>query len=194
MSTCEVGDEKLPEATEQTASRVSELPASLPLIVAQPLARCADQSGFRPPSCWLSCFLAVTFEVITQRATGRDLDAVWLDPSALSVQVNYKSILPRPPEFPVKRKLRPSVFSTMIGILSRDSLRSARSGEIIDHLIVLGEAHLRRIVVEFAAYYNGARIHHSLGKDAPFHRAIERVGSITSRPLLGGLHHQYCRI
>jgi transposase InsO family protein len=66
--------------------------------------------------------------------------------------------------------------------------------ECVDHLIVLGEAHLRRVVVEFAAYYNGARIHHSLGKDAPFHRAIERVGSITSRPILGGLHHQYCRV
>jgi transposase InsO family protein len=66
--------------------------------------------------------------------------------------------------------------------------------ECVDHLIVLGEAHLRRVVVEFAAYYNGSRIHHSLGKDAPFHRAIERVGSITSRPILGGLHHQYCRV
>ena len=66
--------------------------------------------------------------------------------------------------------------------------------ECVDHLIVLGEAHLRRVVVEFAAYYNGARIHHSLGKDAPFHRAIERIGSITSRPTLGGLHHQYCRV
>ena len=66
--------------------------------------------------------------------------------------------------------------------------------ECVDHLIVLGEAHLRRVVVEFAAYYNDLRIYHSLGKDAPFHRAIERVGSITSRPILGGLHHQYCRV
>jgi hypothetical protein len=32
-----------------------------------------------------------------------------------------------------------------------------------------------------------------LNKDAPFHRAIERLGAITSRPVLGGLHHQYCR-
>jgi hypothetical protein len=34
----------------------------------------------------------------------------------------------------------------------------------------------------------------TLLKDAPFHRAIERLGVITSRPILGGLHHQYCRI
>jgi hypothetical protein len=50
------------------------------------------------------------------------------------------------------------------------------------------QAHLRRVLVEFAAYYNGFRIHHSLSKDAPFHRTIEHVGSITSRPILGGLH------
>ena len=34
----------------------------------------------------------------------------------------------------------------------------------------------------------------TLDKDAPFHRAIERVGAITSQPVLGGVHHQYCRI
>jgi len=45
-----------------------------------------------------------------------------------------------------------------------------------------------------AAYYNESRIHRSLDKDAPFHRAIERFGVITSQPVLGGLHHQYCRI
>ncbi len=65
--------------------------------------------------------------------------------------------------------------------------------ECVDHLIVLGEAHLRWALIEFAAYYNRSRVHDSLGKDAPFHRAIERVGSIASRPVLGGLHHQHCR-
>jgi transposase InsO family protein len=61
-------------------------------------------------------------------------------------------------------------------------------------MIVFGETHLRRTLRKFIAYYNESRIHHSLGKDAPFHRAIERIGVITSRPVLGGLHHQYCRI
>ena len=49
--------------------------------------------------------------------------------------------------------------------------------ECVDHLIVLGEAHLRRVLIKFAAYYNECRIHRSLNKDAPFHRAIERVGA-----------------
>ena len=65
--------------------------------------------------------------------------------------------------------------------------------ECVDHLIVLGEAHLRRVLIKFATYYNECRIHRSLNKDAPFHRAIERLGTITSRPVLGGLHYQYCR-
>ncbi|SRR6266545_1421157 len=66
--------------------------------------------------------------------------------------------------------------------------------ECLDHIIVFGEAQLRRILGEYAAYYNESRTHRSLNKDAPFHRAIERLGAITSQPVLGGLHHQYCRI
>ena len=66
--------------------------------------------------------------------------------------------------------------------------------ECLDHMIVFGEAHLRCIFGKYAAYYNETRIHRSLDKDSPFHRAIEHLGAITSRPLLGGLHHQYCRI
>src|SRR5450631_4897239 len=66
--------------------------------------------------------------------------------------------------------------------------------ECLDRMIVVGEAHLRRILGAYAAYYNESRTHRSLNKDAPFHRAIERLGAITSHPILGGLHHQYCRI
>jgi hypothetical protein len=53
-------------------------------------------------------------------------------------------------------------------------------------MIVFGEAHLRRILGRYAAYYNESRIHRSLDKDAPFHRAIEHFGVITSQPVLGG--------
>ena len=66
--------------------------------------------------------------------------------------------------------------------------------ECLDHLIVFGQAHLRRILGKYSAYSNESRIHRSLDKDAPFHRAIEHLGVITSQPVLGGLHHQYCRI
>ncbi len=66
--------------------------------------------------------------------------------------------------------------------------------ECLDHTIVFGEAHLRRILGAYGAYYNELRTHRSLNKDAPFHRAIQRLGPITSQPVFGGLHHQYCRI
>jgi transposase InsO family protein len=66
--------------------------------------------------------------------------------------------------------------------------------ECLDHIIVLGEAHLRRILKAYAGYYNGTRTHLSLGKDTPFPRSIERNGRIASVPILGGLHHRYCRI
>src|SRR4051794_12460919 len=66
--------------------------------------------------------------------------------------------------------------------------------ECVDHLIVLGEAHLRRTLTKFADYYNASRSHRSLNQDTPLHRAIKHLGAITSRSVLGGLHHHYCRI
>ena len=66
--------------------------------------------------------------------------------------------------------------------------------ECLDHMIVFGEAHLRRILGVFAAYYNESRTHRALNKDTPFHRAIQHLGAITSQPILSGLHHKYCRI
>jgi transposase InsO family protein len=66
--------------------------------------------------------------------------------------------------------------------------------ECVDHIIVFSEAQLRRILTKYAAYYNELRTNRSLNKDAPFRRAIQRLGAITSQPVLGGLHHQYCRI
>jgi transposase InsO family protein len=66
--------------------------------------------------------------------------------------------------------------------------------ECLDHVIVLGEAHLRRILKNYAAYYNGARTHRSLQKDAPVSRPVQRSGAIISHAILGGLHHQYARI
>jgi hypothetical protein len=50
------------------------------------------------------------------------------------------------------------------------------------------------VMVAYANYYNGVRTHRSLAKDAPLYRIVERFGTIASRPILSGLHHQYCRI
>jgi transposase InsO family protein len=66
--------------------------------------------------------------------------------------------------------------------------------ECVDHIVVLGEAHLRRILKTYAGYYNKIRTHRSLDKDAPAFRPVQRVGNIASHAILGGLHHHYVRI
>tara|TARA_R110000868_G_scaffold177713_5_gene416756 strand:- start:1740 stop:2759 length:1020 start_codon:yes stop_codon:yes gene_type:complete len=66
--------------------------------------------------------------------------------------------------------------------------------ECLDHIIILGESHLRRVLQAYAQYYNTARTHLSLEKDAPLIRAVNRVGEVTARPHLGGLHHEYVRM
>ena len=66
--------------------------------------------------------------------------------------------------------------------------------ECVDHFVVLGEAHLRRILRAYAGYCNDIRTHQSLDKDAPVSRPVQRTGIISSRPILGGLHHHYVRV
>jgi transposase InsO family protein len=66
--------------------------------------------------------------------------------------------------------------------------------ECLDHVVVFGEAHLRRILAAYTGYYNELRTHLSLDKDSPSHRSIQRFGQITERSVLGGLHHEYCRM
>jgi len=65
--------------------------------------------------------------------------------------------------------------------------------ECLDHMVVLGEAHLRRILKAYASYYNAVRTRLSLNNDALIHRPIYQFGRVISVPVLGGLHHQYCR-
>jgi transposase InsO family protein len=65
--------------------------------------------------------------------------------------------------------------------------------ECVDHVIVLGEAHLRRVLKSYAGYYNNFRTHRSLNKDTPVSRPTQRIGSIKSHAILGGLHHHYAR-
>src|ERR1700716_2320626 len=75
-----------------------------------------------------------------------------------------------------------------------DRLIGSIRRECLDHVIVLGEERLRRILKSYAAYYNETRTHLSLDKDSPLSRTVERAGRILCRPVLGGLHHKYVRI
>jgi transposase InsO family protein len=66
--------------------------------------------------------------------------------------------------------------------------------ECIDHVIILGEAHLRRIMSRYASYYNQSRTHLALEKDAPISRPVQSFGRIITEPMVAGLHHRYARI
>ena len=61
--------------------------------------------------------------------------------------------------------------------------------ECLDLVLIFGEAHLRRILSSYAAYYNEVRPHLALGKDAPLRRPVQRSGVIVAIPILSGLHH-----
>jgi len=66
--------------------------------------------------------------------------------------------------------------------------------ECLDLVVVFGERHLRHVLLSYMNYYNEARTHLSLDKDAPVTRAVATTGRMLGHPILGGLHHQYVRI
>jgi hypothetical protein len=53
--------------------------------------------------------------------------------------------------------------------------------------------HLRHLLKSYQEYYNEARTHLSLQKDAPVSRAVQAVGQTFAVRILGGLHHRYIR-
>jgi putative transposase len=67
--------------------------------------------------------------------------------------------------------------------------------ECLDHVVVLNETHLRRLLREYLAYYHRVRTHLALEKDSPEPRLVERPdqGGIVETPMVGGLHHRYTR-
>jgi putative transposase len=67
--------------------------------------------------------------------------------------------------------------------------------ECLDHLIIIGEDHLRRILREYIDYYHNSRPHQSLGRNSPIPREIEPPprSKVVSIPQVGGLHHIYRR-
>jgi len=67
--------------------------------------------------------------------------------------------------------------------------------ECLDHVIVLNERHLKRLLRSYFIYYHGARTHLALAKQCPEPRPVERPdrGNIVAFPHVGGLHHEYRR-
>ena len=65
----------------------------------------------------------------------------------------------------------------------------------MDHVIVLDEVHLRRVLAKYFAYYNETRCHLSLAGDAPEPRGVQgpELGEVVEFPAVGGLHDRYGR-
>ena len=68
--------------------------------------------------------------------------------------------------------------------------------ECLDHLVVLNEAHLKRILSHFLDYYHTSRCHMALDDNAPIPRALQPpvLGPVVAVPMVGGLHHHYRRV
>jgi hypothetical protein len=91
------------------------------------------------------------------------------------------------------------VLTARLTACGRTPSRSGSSGSIrrecLNHVLVLGERHLRRILARYFAYFHRARTHLSLDTDAPDVRSVElsEAGRIVEIPEVGGLHHRYVR-
>jgi len=82
---------------------------------------------------------------------------------------------------------RNTYVERMIGTLRR---------ELLDHVMVLNQRHLERLLREYLTqYYHAARPHQGLGGETPVPHPGAPAGQrdLISVPVLGGLHHRYCR-
>jgi hypothetical protein len=73
----------------------------------------------------------------------------------------------------------------VIGSIRRDCL---------NHVIVLNERHLKRILKTYFSYYHCWRTHLSLDMDCPEPRTVQAKGKVREFPEVGGLHHHYERL
>src|SRR5215471_2405140 len=133
----------------------------------------------RPSAHWIARQLTEAYGwQQTPRYIVRDRDCVYGDvviQRLRAMGIRDRPISPRSP-------WQNGYSERLIGSIRRDCL---------DHVVVLGERHLRHLLNAYQKYYNEARTHLSLHKDAPVPRAVQTVGLPLAMPVLGGLHHQY---
>ena len=101
----------------------------------------------------------------------------------------YGSVTRRLRSMGIRDKPTAPAFSWQNGFAER--LIGSIRRECLDHVVIWGETHLRRILKSYA---DEIRTHRSLDKDAPVSRRVQRTGIIVSHPILGGLHHHYVRV
>ena len=153
--------------------------------------RVADSATRSPPILWLGVTAHPTAEWISRQLTEaygwnvepryiiRDRDAVYGD--VFIRRLRAMGIRDRPTA--ARSPWQNGYCERAIGSIRR---------ECLDHVVVFGERHLRHLLRSYATYYNAARTHLSVNKDAPSPRTVHAVGRILPKPFLGGLHHLMC--
>ena len=87
---------------------------------------------------------------------------------------------------PIRAPQANGIAERLIGTLRRDCT---------NHIIPLSERHLRRVLLEYVAYYNATRPHQTLGQETPEGpREVRLAGMVRGEEVLGGLHHRYERV
>ena len=87
---------------------------------------------------------------------------------------------------PIRVPQANGIAERLIGTLRRDCT---------NHIIPLSERHLRRVLLEYVAYYNATRPHQTLGQETPQGpREVRLAGMVRGEEVLGGIHHRYERV
>jgi hypothetical protein len=145
------------------------------------VVRCSVTTS--PTAAWVAQQLRETFPFeLAPRFLIFDRDAIF----SAGLTATIRSMLMEPTRTSYRSPWQNGVAERFVGTVRR---------ELLDHVIVLNERHLRQPIESYVAYYNLDRTHLGVGKDSPCGRPVEqRPGATTnvvSLPRVGGLHHRY---
>ena len=145
------------------------------------VVRCAVTTS--PTAAWVAQQVRETFPFESApRFMIYDRDAIFSP--ALTAMI--RSMLMEPTRTSYRSAWQNGVAERFVGTVRQ---------ELLDHVIVLNERHLRRLIESFVTYYNVDRTHIGVRKDSPCGRPVEQRPSATSKvvslPRVGGLHHRY---
>ena len=134
-----------------------------------------------PTAAWAAQRVVDAFPTAS-RWLVRDRDAIYSDPFRRRIAGMGMTEVITAPSSPWQNPFA----ERLIGSLRR---------ECLDHVIILSQRHLRRVLARYVSYYHGARTHLALEKDAPTPRRVQALieGPVVAFAEVGGLHHRYER-